>query len=652
MIIFYDKLTNSKKIIASWNFLILVCVKQTVWLRRFIMNNGKTIIPPQGWKINFLLMTVYWIPIFYIGSISGLTGMYTWAEVGQIMISPSTLLMGLFLIVWPIASMQYTFKKIRSYDGTEKSCDSCNAIAQFFPNLTIIVPPILAVCYPFVIRSACNRNGITFEFLSMILLTVGATYLLSLFVYIHFLQQYERWQEKLPLKKKYIKLSLVARNVLVAFFTIVCVGFSPLFVSANREISVETMFLTKMLPQIVVGIVMGILDFYQLTKGITERVKKIDGFSMELSEGRYTASKLSVESRDEFGILVNNLNGFYDTTKHLLVGLGETTETSTKVANELSTNMTETAASVQQIVGNINGVKEQMVNQSSGVEEATATLHEIMGNIEKLNSNIETQSAGVEQSSSAVQEMVANIKSVTQVLEKNGVAVNQLGEASDVGQKRVENSVTMAEKIITESSGLLEASAVIQNIADQTNLLAMNAAIEAAHAGEAGKGFAVVADEIRKLAEQSNTQGKTITGSLQNLEESITGVSESTKELQKQFSVIFELARTVKQQEDVVMNAMREQADGSEQVLQAIKDITDSTSEVRQGSAEMLSGGKQVVTEMNVLAETTAKITNSMAEMASGTDQILLAINDVNSTSEMNKESVNKLAQEMSHFKL
>ena len=66
----------------------------------------------------------------------------------------------------------------------------------------------------------------------------------------------------------------------------------------------------------------------------------------------------------------------------------------------------------------------------------------------------------------------------------------------------------------------------------------MNAAIEAAHAGEAGKGFAVVSDEIRKLAEQSNDQGKKITESLEGLEVVIQKVSDSTKQLQEQFNTI------------------------------------------------------------------------------------------------------------------
>ena len=180
----------------------------------------------------------------------------------------------------------------------------------------------------------------------------------------------------------------------------------------------------------------------------------------------------------------------------------------------------------------------------------------------------------------------------------------------------------------------------------------MNAAIEAAHAGEAGKGFAVVADEIRKLAEESSTQGKTITSTLKVLSSDIEALSSSSKTAEEKFNAIFNLSDQVKTMSQTLMDAMREQENGSKEVLIAIRDINTVTNQVNDSSAEMLCGGENVAQEMQKLDELTRVITDSMNEMVSGAVQISNAIQEVNAISQKNKESIESLSKEVGKFKV
>jgi methyl-accepting chemotaxis protein len=180
----------------------------------------------------------------------------------------------------------------------------------------------------------------------------------------------------------------------------------------------------------------------------------------------------------------------------------------------------------------------------------------------------------------------------------------------------------------------------------------MNAAIEAAHAGEAGKGFAVVADEIRKLAESSSEQSKTIGTVLKKIAESIKKITTSTDNVLRRFEAIDTGVRTVADQEENIRNAMEEQGQGSRQVLQSATSLNELTQMVKSGSEEMLEGSREVMNESRNLEKMTQEITSGVNEMASGADQVNVAVHNVNEISAKNHESIEALIQEVARFKV
>ena len=359
-----------------------------------------------------------------------------------------------------------------------------------------------------------------------------------------------------------------------------------------------------------------------------------------------------IKKNDEIGSLMIDFNTTMDKVAAMVNSLIRESKTMQHVGDDLFNNMAETASAINEISANVESIKRQAKTQAESVQKTGNVVENIIEQIQQLDREIAVQAGAVSQSSSSVEEMAANITTITQTLEKNNNLIKEMYSMTIDGKNGAKTANSVVKQIAERSDALLEASVIIQNIASQTNLLAMNAAIEAAHAGETGKGFAVVADEIRKLAEESNEQGKQIGGVLKESIEIIHTLIAAGDGAEKTFEKVYELATQISDQEDFITRSMVEQMNANKEVLVAIKDINTSTNTVQSGSSEMLSGSGEVAREMNKLDGLTQVITNSMDEMSAGAIQINNAVVEVNDLVQKNKESIGILVNKVKEFKV
>ena len=235
-------------------------------------------------------------------------------------------------------------------------------------------------------------------------------------------------------------------------------------------------------------------------------------------------------------------------------------------------------------------------------DKSISCISESEMNVKSLVGVTEQMAANVDSSVTAVEEMIGNIGSINGILQKNFAAVNELEGATGVGQAGLKEVTRLVGEIEESSKGLAEMGKTIDSIAAETNLLSMNAAIEASHAGEAGKGFAVVASEIRKLAESSSKEAKSIDNVLKNMKDLIDSVSGKTDSVSKEFDHIVTLSTQVRQQEGQVHDAVAEQNRGGELLLKTMGSMKEASQAVSTATEQLKVGTAEIKSTISNLA--------------------------------------------------
>jgi len=505
------------------------------------------------------------------------------------------------------------------------------------------------------VLAASKMSGGSILPIAFILQMIGACGIIAIFMYVPFVSSFEKWvSDIIPFTaNSRIHMGNTERGVLVVVVNsysqiFIVLGCFICFSQSNMEI--ETYIMKCVGPQILINTILSTLTTYRQFHENDKYIRGLTGVLQKVAKNDFSSDVPKCTSREQYGIMTASMHDFITETRNLLSTIQKTTLESHVMARELAVQTGVTELSVNRIVSSTDEMRNSVAKETEAFEQMKSSESQISTSIKNLDKDVQSQISAVEQSSSAIEEMVSNIRSVTAILDKNSVSVAELSDASTEGKQKIAQSVASADKILQDSHGLLEASNVIQNIAEQTNLLAMNAAIEAAHAGEAGKGFAVVANEIRKLAEDSNKQGKAITDSLQKLQESIKEISYTTTAVQNNFNKIYDLTEQVHNQEEVIKAAMDEQSAGSTQVLEAVRLLADISASVTDGSKTMMVNNEQIEIDMQVMSEAFENFRTTMMSVAQNSDDIKHAVDDTKVATEKNNIGVSNLKTSVEKF--
>lgn len=362
--------------------------------------------------------------------------------------------------------------------------------------------------------------------------------------------------------------------------------------------------------------------------------------------------RLKINHNNEISQVKISVNTFVDTVHSTVKGIGEANDILRDTFEHVKESLYNTKNQISYISAEIEEATNTLVKEDNCVTNTTTSVTEISENIKKLNFMIESQSAAITEASASIEQMIGNINSVSNAVDKMSNEFSQLNTATQDGieKNRIVNELLVS--VLAQSKSLEDTNKIISNISSQTNLLSMNAMIESAHAGDAGKGFAVVAEEIRKLADTSATQSKSIGENLKTIAENITQVVESANASKLSFEVVSEKTNNTSELVDYIKRAMTEQTAGSKQILDSLTEMNNSSNDVQTSSKEIEERTNSIinsVTSLQASSNNMSKTFNKIVDTAETTKKIT---EDLMSFSNDMTNAVDNISKKIDEFKV
>jgi methyl-accepting chemotaxis protein len=282
---------------------------------------------------------------------------------------------------------------------------------------------------------------------------------------------------------------------------------------------------------------------------------------------------------------------------------------------QLDLSVQNSVASIAQLTAETQNIANSSGSLNETVNVSRAAIERITDDVAKMAEMIHSQAAMVEESTAAVTQMASSLTSLSGIMERNKDGSNRLVSIAGIGESQIRETNEIISRINQNITTIQDMANLISGIASQTNLLAMNAAIEAAHAGEYGRGFSVVADEIRKLAEASAANSKTIKTNLGEVIGNIKSASDSSNKSSESFGTVQKEITLVSGSFDEILNALQELKEGGNQIMDAMVELNNFTSEVTGNTSTIKN-------QTSVVSESIESVRNSALSVANASSTI------------------------------